>query len=208
MGALTSNLLVIPTVAIMVAVFQLRWKWIIAMIAAIGVVEWLFVIIEIYTLNWWRIVYTAVGLLFYLPIAPILYARLQRPVRGILHSLLLFLCIAPIMGTLHVVPIMFFMNRSYDPGWFSDPAHDTTAFASLYYVFMTCVIVTFMKLQAGRVWVKFVAIALFIFIITQGLTTTKLLTIHKWWDPWFYCLFPATVYLLFRPISARFAKGG
>lgn len=206
-GALTSNLLVIPTVAIIVAVFQLRWKAIAGLIIVIGMIEWVFVMIEIYKLNWWRIEYTAAGLIFYLPIAPMLYSRLRRSVTGMFHSLLLFLCIAPIMGTLHILPIMLFMNRSYDPGWFSDPSHDTTAFASLYYLVITCVIVVVMKMQRGLVWVNYCGIALFIFLLTNGLEATEILTIHKWWDPWFYCLFPATVYLLFRPISTRLARG-
>ncbi|MBD3919211.1 hypothetical protein H8B09_10645 [Paenibacillus sp. PR3] len=207
MGALTSNLLVIPTAAIIIAVFEWRWKAIAALIVFIGVIEWVFVLLEIYKLNWWRIEYTAGGLVFYFSVAKLLYSRLLRPVNGMFHSLLLFLCIAPIMGTLHILPIMLFMNRSYDPSWFNDPAHDTTACASLYYIVSSCMIVAIMKLQQGHVWLKYCGIAVFILVLTLELVQTEMLTIHKWWDPWFYCLFPATVYLLLRPISTRLARG-
>ncbi|MFC4104226.1 hypothetical protein [Paenibacillus xanthanilyticus] len=208
MGALTSNMLVIPTAALVIAVYRLRWKGIAVAIALIGAIEWLWVELGLYTLNWWRIEYTAIGLTMYFPFARLVYDRLRRPAAGILHSSLLFLVVAPILGTLHIVPIMLVMNRSYDPGWFGDPPHDTTAFSSVYYVVMALVIVTTMKIQRGHTWVKFLAIASFIFIVTRVLLATELLRIHVWWDPWYYCLFPSTAYLLLKPVSARLARGG
>ncbi|GMK40807.1 hypothetical protein PCCS19_38630 [Paenibacillus sp. CCS19] len=206
MGALTSNLLVIPTAAVMIAVFQWGWKRIAALIIVIGCIEWLFVKLEIYTLFWWRIEYTVVGLMFYLPLAPLLYARLRRPVTGKLHALFLFLCAGPVLGTLHILPIMLFMNRSYDLDWFRDSSQSTTAFSSVYYLVMACIIVVMMKLQIWRVWMKCLVISVFIFVLTKGLIAVGVLHVHVWWDPWYYSLFPPAVFLLFIPISNRMAR--
>ncbi|TYP73355.1 hypothetical protein [Paenibacillus methanolicus] len=208
MGALASNMLVIPTAALLIAVYRLQWRGILVAIALIGAIEWLWVKLELYTLYWWRIEYTAIGLTMYFPFARIVYERLRRPAAGLLHSALLFLCVAPILGTLHIVPIMLFMNRGYDPGWYGDPAHDTTAFSAIYYVVMSLVIVTATKMRRGAAWVKALAIALIIFGVTRLLLATDLLRIYAWWDPWYYCLFPPVVYLLLKPISARLARGG
>lgn len=208
MGALASNMLVIPTAALVIAVYRLRRKGIAASIALIGAIEWLWVKLGLYTLYWWRLEYTAVGLMMYFPFSRIVYGRLRRPATGLLHSALLFLCIAPILGTLHIMPIMLFMNRGYEPGWYADPARDTTAFSSIYYVVMTVVIVTAMKMRRGASWMKALAIALFILAVTGILNETGLLRVHAWWDPWYYCLFPPAVYWLLKPISARLAGGG
>ncbi|MFB9326283.1 hypothetical protein ACFFSY_10195 [Paenibacillus aurantiacus] len=208
MGALASNMLVIPTAALVIAVYRLRLRGIAAAIALIGAIEWLWVRLDLYTLYWWRIGYTAIGLAMYFPLTRIVYNRLHRPVRGVLHSLLLFLCIAPILGTLHIVPIMLFMNRDYAPGLFSDPAHDTTTFASVYYLVMTLIIVTAMKMRRGGAWMKAVVIVLLILAVQGVLLAMGLLHIHARWDPWYYCLFPTCVFLALKPVSARLARGG
>ncbi|MFC5648823.1 hypothetical protein ACFPYJ_06715 [Paenibacillus solisilvae] len=114
-----------------------------------------FVKLQIYTLHWWRIEYTSVGLLVYFSIAKALYPRILRPVKRWLHPLFLYLCTAPLLGTLHIIPLMLFLNRYYHPGWFSDRAHDTTAFSSIYYLSGTFAVVTAVKLR----WKHFVPIA-------------------------------------------------
>lgn len=207
MGALTSNMFIIPTLATFISAFRLRWVWIFLIIGLIAAVELLFVKLQIYTLKWWRIQYTSIGLIFYFAAAKVIYPHLLRPVKGWIHSLYLILCVGPILGTLHILPIMFFMNRTYHPGWYSDVARDTTAFSSIYYLFGALAVVALVKLKGIRRWLKFALLILVYSTATIALVLAGILEIHAPWDPAYYIIFPLLVYIIAEAISNRLSAG-
>lgn len=207
MGALTSNMLILPSLATYISVFRVRWLWIVVIIGLIACVEMLFVKLQIYTLRWWRIEYTSLGLVFYFALAKKVYPLLVKSPQGWMHSLLLFLATAPILGTLHIVPIMLFMNRLYSPGWYTDVARDTTAFSSIYYLCATFIIVVFVKLQRVQRWMKLAALVIVFGLITVFLSMFGILKSHVWWDPWYYVCFPMLAFLMCESISKRLKKG-
>ncbi|WP_438444889.1 hypothetical protein [Gorillibacterium sp. sgz5001074] len=208
LGALTSNMAVIPAVAVFIASFRLGWPMRLVFIGVIAVVEWVFVKLGLYSLTWWRIEYTALGLLVYLPAAEWVNRRISRPAVGGIHTLLLFLATAPILGTLHILPIILFGNRAYHPGWFSNPDHDTTAFASLYYLGNSLLLILAVKLGIRMsMGLRFILLIAVFLLITVFLQAWGLLEIRDWWDPWFYCLFPAAVFFLASAMDRRLAQG-
>ncbi|TVY00324.1 hypothetical protein [Paenibacillus cremeus] len=203
LGAMASNMLIVPALATLLAVFRLRVWWWLLFIGFLAGVEWLFLRLNIYTHHWWRTAYTAIGLVFYFWTAKVVYSHLLRPMGKGLHFVVLFLATAPLLGTFHIIPIMFFLNRYYHPGWFADPEHDTTAFASIYYVSITLLIAALVMLGwRSKGWNMAWIIGL-VSVLTWILNKTALLESRTWWDPWYYILFPGVAYLFSETISKR-----
>lgn len=207
MGALTSNLIAVPVLATCVAVFQLNWMWILIFTGLLAGIEWIFVEINIYTLFWWRIGYTSVGLIVYFPLAKWLYRRLLYPLRGFYHSMFLFLCIAPLSGTAQFLPFMLFSNRNYLPGWFVNPAYDTSAFGVVYYLCISLLLVILAKFHWSHKRTKYIAMVLIVFVLNVSLKILGILHSLMWWDTWFYVLFPLVLLMITENISKRLSNG-
>jgi hypothetical protein len=207
LGALTSNMMVIPAVATFLAAFRVSRLWTLGLIAIIAGIEWLFVKLGIYTLHWWRIEYTSLGLVFYFALAKVMYRVMLQPLKGVLHALCLYLCIAPLSGTLQFLPFMFFSNRVYRPGWFEDPAYDTSAFGVVYYLCISILFVVLVKLRWKHSWVKYLLIGAIVIGVTFGLRAAGILRSQVWWDPWIYSLFPLLLLPAAEAISKRLVSG-
>ncbi|CAN7273381.1 hypothetical protein LJR153_001298 [Paenibacillus sp. LjRoot153] len=206
LGALTSNLFAVPVVATIISVFQLSWVWIILATVLFGGIEWLFVELQIYTLHWWRIIYTVIGLLVYFPLSKIIYRRILNSLNGFLHSIFLFLCIGPISGTLHFLPIMFFSNRVYTPGWYENQSYDTSAFSVVYYISICIILVVLVKLIRIKKWLKIVMTIMVTLTVTYSLKKVGILFSTVWWDSWYYMLFPLPVLIMLRRSANVYMK--
>lgn len=206
-GALASNMLTVPVIATFLTTFQMGWLWKLVFIGLLALIEWLFIKLHIYTLFWWRIEYTSLGLPLFFAAAKRVYPHILRPTQGWLHALLLFLCSAPILGTFHILPIMVFQNRFYHPGWFTDPAHDTTAFSSIYYILGTIIVIVCVTVHLKYEWIKLCLLAFTFYILAFVLTQVKILDSRVWWDPYYYILFPLLVYFISKSISKRLSSG-
>lgn len=208
MGGLTSNFSVVPTIGTFIGICQLNRVWTLAFTALLAVIEWLFVKLKIYILYWWRIPYTSFGLFFvYFPMAKLIYKLVSQPLKGIRHSLFLFLTIAPILGTTHLLPIMFFSNRYYNPGWFQDRGHDTSAFVSIYYLCSSMLLVVLLKCNWKYGWMKYPSLGIILFIVTIILKSIGILHSLVWWDTWYYILAPIIILRIASAISKRLSLG-
>ncbi|AEI39741.1 hypothetical protein KNP414_01174 [Paenibacillus mucilaginosus KNP414] len=58
--------------------------------------------LQMYTLFWWRIEYTSIGLGVFLIFVRMVYQRMLQPLTGWVHFVLLYLCTAPLLGTFHI----------------------------------------------------------------------------------------------------------
>ncbi|KRF07176.1 hypothetical protein ASG89_17680 [Paenibacillus sp. Soil766] len=207
MGALTSNLIAVPVVATIISIFQLNWVWIIVATVLLAGIEWLFVKLQIYTLHWWRIEYTFIGLLMYFPFSKIIYRRILNALDGFLHSVFLFLCIAPIAGTLHFLPIMFFSNRIYRPGWYENQSYDTSAFSVVYYIGICIILVVLVKMFRIKKWLKIVLTVAVALTVTYSLKKVGILFSVVWWDSWYYILSPLVLLFIAEAFSERLYRG-
>jgi hypothetical protein len=207
MGAIASNALALPAVATFIGVLRKNWIWILSFIVLFAGIEWLFLKLEIYRHNWWRIAFTSMGLPFYFYIAKVLYRKILQPLTGLSHSVLLFLMIGPIVASLHIVPIMFLMTRIYRPGWFDNPSSDSTAFAALFYIIACLVYVAVVKLKWKYKWIKYVLIALAMWTVTIILKKMGIIQNTAWWDTPYYIII-AIINLIFTfAISKRLTSG-
>jgi hypothetical protein len=207
-GALASNLMIVPTLALQISVFNLNWIWIFFFTAFLTGVEWLFLRIHIYVHNWYRTWYTSFGLLFvYFPLGKVFYRRLSKPLHGWEHSIFLFLCTAPILGCMHIIPIMWLNNRAYLPEWFQDPAHDTTAVAAVYHILVAIILVIITKVSWKHWWLKYVLIAGISFATTYILMWMNILQSYIWWDPWYYIGYHVIALKISEAMGRRLLKG-
>lgn len=207
MGALTSNLMAVPVFATLITTFQFHWIGIFFFTGVLTGIEWLFVKLQIFSHNWWRIENTVLGLLGYFYWAKVLYKFILHPLKGTMHSLFLLLCVAPILGTIHILPIMWLSNRYYRPGWFENIARDTTAFASIYYMCVSILIVVLVKTPLKNKWWKYVILSASLYAVTIILKEVGILLVLVWWDPWLYVIFPVVALRIAETISKRLTNG-
>lgn len=206
-GAIASNALSLPAVATLIGAFQLRNRWIVIFTCLFVGIEQLFLKLGIYEHNWWKLGYTAIGLPFYFLMAKYLYGLTLRPLKGVRLMLPVWLIIGAIGGTSHILPIMLLSFRSYSPGWFDDPSHDTTAFSAVYYITMSMLIMVMVKLHWKYRATKYVVTIAFVSLVTFVLYIRGLLQIHVWWDPVYYAIMPVLILLLAENLTKLLAKG-
>lgn len=186
MGAVVSNTFSLPVAATFLAVYPLGRGWVVLVIGLFAGIEWLFLELDIYVHHWWRIAYTCLGLAVYFPAGRYLYRRMSRPLEGLFHFVVQFLSTGAVIATLHVIPIMIFLSRTYSPGWFTDSEHDTTAFATVVYLFASLIYIGLASLpRLHLVWRMVLGVAL-MSACHLLLARIGLLHIHVWWDPYVY----------------------
>ncbi|WP_166240977.1 hypothetical protein [Paenibacillus turpanensis] len=77
-GATVSNLLIVPALGTLVAVYRLRWGWIVLFATSLVSVEWLFTQLNIYEPHWWKKGYTWIGLVFFFYLIRIWLGQLKE----------------------------------------------------------------------------------------------------------------------------------
>lgn len=198
MGAIASNALALPAAATFIGTLRKNRLWILFFISIFAGIEWTFLKLNIYSHNWWKIGYTSLGLLVFFPLAKLFYQLLSRPLKGFLHSLLLFLIIGPFSGSLHIIPIMFFTIRYYELGLFDHHSQDTTAFSAIFYLTACLFYVWIAKRHWTDKWLKYVITPLLMYTVNVILQKAGILHSLVWWDTWYYvilsiCLLKLTV---------------
>lgn len=207
MGAIASNFFALPVAATFIAALRKSYWWIILITCLFVGVEWLFLKLHLYKHNWWRLEFTAIGLLVYFPIAKGLYKKIMQPIKGSMHFILLFLIIGPILGTLHVLPIMLFNNRSYHLGLFENLSHDTTAYGVIYYLCITLFLVFLARINWKHTWIKYLLIAIIACSITIVFSVSGILVSYLWWDKYYYILLPLFTLMITTIINKRLLMG-
>ncbi|MEH7176952.1 hypothetical protein [Neobacillus vireti] len=208
MGAIASNALALPIAATFIAVLRKNWLWILFFVCLFAGTEWLFLKLDIYKHNWWKIRYTVLGLLLvYFPLAKVFYSLLLQSLQGKLHSILLFLIISPISASFQFTPIMFFSNRYYELGWFETFSEDTTAFSALYYISACLFYVWIAKFPWKLKWLKYVVTPCLMYLLNLFLQKAGILHSQVWWDPWFYLILSVFVLKITVTISKHLTNG-
>ncbi|WP_208591094.1 hypothetical protein [Gracilibacillus suaedae] len=129
LGAIVSNLFVIPALGVLVAVYQLRFRWLLFFAVTLIGVEWLFEWLHIYHVNWWRKVYTFIAVLFFLLLSKFWMRALQI---GTSWSRTLSLWMQAWGGVGTVMYIMSVTTiRYYEIGFFENVYRDNIFFSSI-----------------------------------------------------------------------------
>lgn len=207
MGSIASNFFSLPVSATIIAVFRLRWVWIIVFSGLFSGIEWLFLELKIFRHIWWHISYTTISLPFYYILAKIWFPRMMLPTKGILQFLTSLLITGSVLATLQFIPIAFFNSRSYSVGWFENPSRDTTAFATVLWLCLSLVYIIVLNVHWKHTWLKYVIPITLLIILIITLQKVKIMKCHVWWDP-YYCILICIIVLLFaEAIRKRLLQG-
>lgn len=182
LGAIASNFLSLPVSAVMIAMYRLGWGTIALCVLLFAGIEWLFVELGIYRHNWWHIGYTSLGLPTYYLIAKCWSRWLKNPLKGFRKAVLLFFIIGTITSNFQVLGFMILQTRSYHVGWFADPAHDTTAFAAVYYLSVSLFFTLVLMLRNTYPKIKFILAMAFVLSVSLTLKHIGIIKVHVWWD--------------------------
>ena len=129
-GASVSNTFTVPTVATMISVYQLRFRWIAVFALLFGGVELGFVHLGVYAHHWWRVPYTVVSLLFYFSLTKWWVRRFlagSRPIRAVTYYIYTMALVLTFMFAFTLSG-----SRLFEPGIFKDTYRDDIIFSALY----------------------------------------------------------------------------
>ncbi|WP_419393222.1 hypothetical protein [Cytobacillus praedii] len=206
LGAFASNAFALPVIATLIATFHLSWIWLFLFSGLFVGIEWLFLKLNIYSHNWWRLAYTGFGLPFYFATAYIFRNWIVHPVNEIKHFLQLYLIIGSISCSLQILPIIFLSNRVYTPGWFEDQGRDSIALAAIFYLCATLYYCLIIKVNWKMKWVKYALTGILMYTVDQVLISLDLLHSLVWWDQMYYVCLSLLLILLTGIIDRRLSQ--
>lgn len=130
LGAFVSNFVVVPILALLIAVLQLNSGWVVAISLGLGATEWLFLELGIYQLKWWKTSYTIVGLLFFFWLARLWYQKLMEGNRMIVYITFLMFSFTVVDSAIFL--LLLSGIRQFQPGVFENIYRDDVFFTALY----------------------------------------------------------------------------
>ncbi|NYV68619.1 hypothetical protein HYI36_25470 [Bacillus sp. Gen3] len=205
LGAFFSNALALPVTATFIVTLHLHWVWMILFSLFFVGVEWLFLKLHIYSHNWWTLVHTGGGIFVYFAIAKLLYQQILRRKNVFFHYLILYFIVGSISGSAHILPIIFFSNRVYHPGWFADPGRDSMALAAVFYLcasFYYCLL-TVLAWKIERA--KYVLTGILMYIVNLILISAGFLQSLVWWDIPYYVVLSLVLLKISIVVEKRLA---
>ena len=164
LGSIFSNAIIVPMTAAMIGTLQVNWGWSLLAIGIIISIEKLFLWLEIYQHFWWKIYYTALGLVICFLLAKLWDKKLRSGASFTVRLLTVFMSNLLFQSTFFYVLVAFGNLFLFQSGWFSNPARDHLAIVTAYTLFIS-VIFTFLVMKKIK-WIGKVTV---LFLIT-GLT--------------------------------------
>lgn len=149
-GAAVSNLLIIPALGMVVAVYRLKFRWFILFAASLAGVEWLFIRLHIYEPHWWKIPYTWAALIFFFYLTTFWLNQLRKGI-GFYRFVSLWMQAWGAIGT-----VMFILGamgiRYYHFGFFENMYRDDVFGGALMGMFKAGLFSIFVIRFAGSRW--------------------------------------------------------
>ncbi|MBO9600167.1 MAG: hypothetical protein J7559_20395 [Cohnella sp.] len=129
-GAAVSNTFTIPSIAALISLYRLRFRWIALFAIGFGGVEALFMYLGVYVHHWWRVIYTIASLFFYFSLTKWWFGKFlagSRPIRAVSSYVYTMALVLTFM-----LSLILFGLRRFELGLFSDNYRDDIFFSSLY----------------------------------------------------------------------------
>lgn len=207
LGSFVSNAFSLPVIATLIATFDLSWIWMIIFTGLFVGIEWLFLNLHIYAHNWWRLSYTGLGLPFYFATAKSYYKSILQPAGGFKYYWILYLITGSTSAFTHILPMIFFSNRIYTPGWFENSGRDSIAFGVIFYLFTSLFYCLMTKVHLNRNWIKYIFTGFLMYAVNRLLIGTGILHSLVLWDQPFYVCLSLLLLMLTGIIDSRLSKG-
>jgi hypothetical protein len=131
LGAVISDMVAVPAVAFVVAVFRLNKIWCAVLGGVFGGIEWVFVKLHVYEPHWWSIPHTIIAFTVFFLLARLWLRKLQEFYHPVMHFLSLFLPTFVLVATILFVSGIFNLHIDHI-GVFLDKYRDSVFVASIY----------------------------------------------------------------------------
>ncbi|WP_218094150.1 hypothetical protein [Paenibacillus solanacearum] len=123
-GTYLSQGFYVPVVAVFIAAFHLGFAWMVFFSVMFMGIEYLFIALGIYKLNWWNPVYTLVGVCIFFYIGKVWIKWLMQASSRLVRIITLQCASYGLQAHFFAVPLMFDLFR-ITCGFFSEPARDS-----------------------------------------------------------------------------------
>lgn len=181
LGAVVSNMFVVPVAATLIAVFRLRPRGVLLFAFGIGGIEWLFIRLNVYETHWWRIWYTIPALIMFFSFAK-LWLRKLRAGRSGYVFISLWMAAWSLVGTL-IYALALSGVRTFHLGIFDNVYRDDLFAAAIYGV-IKALILSGVVVRYRGLWPKFGGLAI-IFVLNIALIRLNILKLHvALWQYW------------------------
>ncbi|MGM7721486.1 hypothetical protein [Metabacillus sp. Hm71] len=146
LGANVSNGFIVPSVTVLIAVFDLGFWWIILITIGFFGIEELFLYLGVYRHFWWKTIYTSICLFIFFYLGKYLWRMLRYHVdRFTLRITVLYFVNITIQGTFMFYLVAIFHLFFFHVNWFDDPSRDHITLVTLYFfidsIFFSLVVV-------------------------------------------------------------------
>lgn len=131
LGAYISQYISVSSIAVFIAAFNLGYIWFVFFSAMFMGIEYAFLALGIYKVNWWHPSYTFVGLLIYFWFSKKWYTLFKDGIAGYLRLLTLAIMNYALSADIMVIPVIL-GHYNFAFNWFSDPARVTLAVIVIY----------------------------------------------------------------------------
>ncbi|WP_091183804.1 hypothetical protein [Paenibacillus catalpae] len=152
-GAIVSNGLIVPSTCTLIAVYGIRFWWILLIAAGFMGVEQTFISLGIFEHHWWKIIYTGIGLTVLFSMGKRFWNMLCHANHSYLFQLIvLYIINVSLQGSILSFYMIFFQQIEYRPGWFENPSRDNLAFATLFVHIDSVLFALLISLRGNWLW--------------------------------------------------------
>lgn len=125
LGAIVSDFFSVPSVAVTIAAFKLKFRWILLLSTAFMGIESLFVMLGLYEHYWWKTIYTGFGLVIYFSASKYLWKYFfQKMQKHYIQILGLYSSYHVLHGLLSFALVSLANLYYFKYGMFTDPIRD------------------------------------------------------------------------------------
>jgi hypothetical protein len=176
LGAYLSQVYYVSSVALFIAAFNLGFIWIFFFTIMFVGIEYLFLALKLYKLNWWSPAYTFFGLLIYFQIAKLWLPAIRKAQSRFIRFFTLSGINYILFGNLIAFSI-FSNHYHFSAGFFDDPARDTLAVILIFMLSRAFIIALTCVLRHN--WAVMVSILLFTWSTYFVLIRMNILAFHS-----------------------------
>ncbi|TCM91054.1 hypothetical protein EV294_109131 [Paenibacillus sp. BK033] len=152
-GAIVSNGFIVPSTCTLIAVYRIRFRWILLIAAGFMAIEQSFIYLGVFEHHWWKLIYTGIGLILLPSMGKWLWQKLCQPDHPyLLRLVMLYIINVSLQGTIMSGYLLIFYQLGFRPGWFEDPARDNLAFATLIVHADSLLFACLVSLRGGWIW--------------------------------------------------------
>lgn len=169
LGSIVSSLFFVPMTGVFVAVFQLSLGPILFISTIIVGIQALFTYLEIYKDNWWGLAHTWFALILAFYTAKAWYRKLNQPVTRFVRFTNLYFALLSFSANIIFIASVF-NAYFYKLNWFENLSRGHIAFAGIYSILTSLVLVTLFTLNVKRHW----------FVATFGLHSLVDYTLYQY----------------------------